>query len=64
MGYPLLLGQGGTTVAAHSHETTGWPAQLSVEAHRMWSWGRWARLLGWATVTPVGGLLLYRRSLG
>jgi hypothetical protein len=38
MGYPLMLGQGETTVAAHSHETTGWPAQLKVEAHRMWPW--------------------------
>jgi hypothetical protein len=50
MGYPLLLGQGKTPMAAHSHGTTRWLARLRVEAHHMWSRAIWARFLGWTMV--------------
>jgi hypothetical protein len=39
-------------MVVHSHDTTEWLAQLGVEAHHVWSWTSWARLLGWAIVTP------------
>jgi hypothetical protein len=50
MVYPLLLGQGDTTVAAHNHETTGLPARLKDEVRHMWPLVSWARLQGWATI--------------
>lgn len=53
MGYPLLLGQDETIVATQSHKIAGSPARLRAEAHHMWSWASWARLLGWAMITTI-----------
>jgi hypothetical protein len=50
IGYILLLGQGETTVAAHSHETNEWPARLRAEAHHMCGHRPAGLVSCWATV--------------
>jgi hypothetical protein len=50
IGYLLLLGQGETTVAAHSHETDEWPARLRAKAHHVCGRGPAGLVSGWATV--------------
>jgi hypothetical protein len=38
MGYPVVLCQGETPVAAHGHGTAGWPTRLRDGSHHMWHW--------------------------